>query len=386
MLPELKYFPVNWVDGMKISEAHFDHLQNFVADNLRDTAASRITNFNYGLLPPAPGERTSLDLSVSTDQAKLIRVKVLSCRAITPGGARIEILRDEENKNFILSQLEDKFELDDSGEKSLDIVVFVNPFNRVPVGQPDPQESPLRHPFSMPDFKIEILPTSQINHLKPGAFQITVARLDVNAGVIQLNEQYIPPSTSLLSSKQLMDEFLKLGTILGETGSHATSIVQKVKSEKQKTDLAINISYLAEKIIFFLADKIAHYRWVVSQQPPIYMIETFVSFAYYFKSATDCQTEKDREQMFTYFQQWTELTPAQFNNTLNALIEIEYNHQNIAAAIHEINNFMNLILKLFKQMSKLKYIGDQPDSGVVIGETIEPKKIDKKPGWSFLTD
>ena len=74
------------------------------------------------------------------------------------------------------------------------------------------------------------------------------------------------------------------------------------------------------------------------------------------------------------------------NNRLNALIEIEYNHQDIGAAVQEINNFMALILKLFKQMSKLKYIGDQPDSGVVIGETVEPKNQAKKPGWSFLTD
>ena len=97
--------------------------------------------------------------------------------------------------------------------------------------------------------------------------------------------------------------------------------------------------YVEVEYFFFLADKIARYRWVVSQQPPIFMIETFVSFAYFFKSATDCQTEKEREQMFTYFQQWTELTPALFNNRLNALIEIEYNHQDIGAAVQEINNF-----------------------------------------------
>lgn len=386
MLPELKYFPVNWVDGMKISEAHFNHMQSFIADNIRDTMALGITNFNYGLLPPAPGEKSSLDIAFSADQAKLLRVKVLTCRAVTPGGARIEIRNDDEHKNFNLTQLENKFNVEDATEKNYDIVISVNPFNRIPVGQPDPEESPIRHPYSSSDYKLEILPSSQINHNKPGAFQITLARFEVNGGEVQLNEQYIPPSLSVMSSKRLLDEYLKLGAILGETGSHATAIVQKVKSERQKTDLAVNISYLSEKIVFFLADKIARYRWVLSQLPPIYMLETFVSFAYLFKSATDCQTEKEREQMFTYFQQWTELTPAQFNNRLNALIEIEYNHQDIGAAVKEINNFMTIILKLFKQMIKLKYIGDQPDSGVVIGETVEPKKQDKKPGWSFLTD
>ena len=144
--------------------------------------------------------------------------------------------------------------------------------------------------------------------------------------------------------------------------------------------------YIAEKIVFFLADKVARYRWTISQLPPVFMFETFLSFAYLFKSAFDCQTEKEREQMFTYFQQWTDLSPAQFQSRLTGVIEIEYNHQDIAAAIFEIKTFTSVMVKLFHQMSKLKYIGDQPDSGVVIGETVEPKKSEPKRGWSFLND
>ena len=74
MQPEIKYFPVNWVDGMKISEAHFNHLQSFTIDNVRDAIAFGITNYNYGLLQPAPGEKTSLDIAIGFDQSKLIRV------------------------------------------------------------------------------------------------------------------------------------------------------------------------------------------------------------------------------------------------------------------------------------------------------------------------
>lgn len=387
MLPDIKKLPVNWTDGMKISEVHFNQLQDALGEAIRDGAAQLVTDYNYGLLPPAPGSKTSLELVMNPDQSKMIHLKILTCRAITPGGARIEINNaNEQVQNLFPQGAEVKMKRDDITEKLYDIVISVNPLKRVPVGQPDPEESPTRYPYTQPDYTLEIIPSSQMSSDKPGAFHLTLGKIEIAGAEVSMLDYFIPPCTSVRSSKRLMDEYHKLGNTLGEIGSFATMIVHKVKSEKQKTDLAVNVSYLAEKIIFYLADKIAGYRWRVSQLPPVFLIETFVSFAYLFKSAVDCQTEKDREQMFTYFQQWTELTPAQFTVRLNSLIEIEYNHMKTGEAIREINQFVNLILKLFRQMSKLKYIGDQPDSGIVIGETVEPKKQEKKQGWSFLTD
>jgi hypothetical protein len=210
--------------------------------------------------------------------------------------------------------------------------------------------------------------------------------LRTNGVEVVVDYNFIPPCTSISSYPKLKQDYQELGGLLGEIGTYATAIVQKVKTEKQKTELALNVNYLAEKIVFFLAEKIAKYRWTVSQQPPVYMIETFLSFAYIIKSCIDCQTEKDRESMITYFQEWTGLSPAQFQKRLNDLIETEYNHQDIAVAIQEIKTFTAVIVKLFKQMSKLKFIGDQVDSGVVIGETREQKKPEPKRGWSFLNE
>src|ERR1035437_5280438 len=91
MLPELKYLPVNWIDGMKISEVHFLQLENSIVDRVRDSAALAITNYNYGLLPPIPGTKTSLTLMVTKDQSGLLRMKLTECRSVTAAGVRIEI-------------------------------------------------------------------------------------------------------------------------------------------------------------------------------------------------------------------------------------------------------------------------------------------------------
>jgi len=387
MLPEIKKLAVHWTDGMKISEVHFNQLQDAMDDSLRDVSAQGLTDFNYGLLPPSPGSKTSLELVMNPDQSKLIHMKLLTCRAITPGGARIEISKaSEQQQNYFPDGAEVRIKKEEVTDKFYDIVISVNPLARIPTGQPDPEESPVRYPYTQPEYRLEVIPSSQMSGDRAGAYHLTIGKIEITAGEVSMVDHFIPPCTSVRSSKRLMDEYFRLGNALGEIGTFATQIVQKVKSEKQKTDLAVNISYLAEKIVFFLADRIAGYRWRVSQLPPVYMVETFVSFAYLFKSAVDCLAERDREQMFTYFQQWTELSPAQFTVRLNTLIETEYNHMKTGEAVKEINHFVQIIIKLFRQMSKLKYIGDQPDSGVVIGETVEPRKPEKKQGWSFLTD
>jgi hypothetical protein len=50
MLPKLEYYPVNWVDGMRIARKHFTESEHFVSDYMRDSTASRLMTYNYGLL------------------------------------------------------------------------------------------------------------------------------------------------------------------------------------------------------------------------------------------------------------------------------------------------------------------------------------------------
>ena len=49
----LTHYPVNWIDGMKLSSSHFIAVQDFVTDSLRDAIALQTTDLNYGLQPVA---------------------------------------------------------------------------------------------------------------------------------------------------------------------------------------------------------------------------------------------------------------------------------------------------------------------------------------------
>jgi hypothetical protein len=74
---------------MKVTEGHLNNEQNFFADQLRDRLALERTSFNHGLLPCSPGQ-TSLEIEINSEW-----IEVSQCRAITIGGARIEIWPNE---------------------------------------------------------------------------------------------------------------------------------------------------------------------------------------------------------------------------------------------------------------------------------------------------
>ena len=96
MVPKIKHNAVNWIDGMKISRSHFSETNNFIFDHLRDGISIQLNTFNYGLLAPLPGEKTSLSFTVKETQSESHKVSLTQCRAVTQGGCRIEVLEGGE--------------------------------------------------------------------------------------------------------------------------------------------------------------------------------------------------------------------------------------------------------------------------------------------------
>src|SRR5690349_4568081 len=112
MLPEMQYHPVNWVDGMKISKKQFIEFENFVTDQARDAVGLQLNNYAYGLIPAPANNQPSLELQIHCDHTQQVGVKLLTCRAVTANGSRIEIVRKEGyTLNTSLNQLLSEFNL-----------------------------------------------------------------------------------------------------------------------------------------------------------------------------------------------------------------------------------------------------------------------------------
>ena len=165
MLINQQHFAVNWVNGMKLTQLHFLKTDLHVQDRVRDTASLALTKHNFGILPPERGAPLSNEIQLLGKIGNSVEVRLLRCNAITAGGCRIAI-NPETLEHQVMSAT---FAVggDEAAEAaehpSYYAVLTVHPFERVPMGEPDPEESPLRHPSTDTYYQLQAIPSAQIN-------------------------------------------------------------------------------------------------------------------------------------------------------------------------------------------------------------------------------
>lgn len=89
MAENIKHFPVNWIDGMKINKNHFITLQDNIEDLVRDARNLGVSELNYGLM--STNLTRPFQYSIFIDAHNELSVSIKLIKAVTPGGGRIEI-------------------------------------------------------------------------------------------------------------------------------------------------------------------------------------------------------------------------------------------------------------------------------------------------------
>ncbi|WP_225000328.1 FHA domain-containing protein [Cesiribacter sp. SM1] len=352
MLP-LKYKFVNWVDGMKISKDHFIALENAVIDRFRDAVGYQLNSLNYGILPATAGSKQPLEIFFSYDHAtRKITLKLLSCFAVTPAGARVEIY-DEGIPGFDMgnSQPALEFEVDGFNTLGYEVVLVVNPFARLAFGYPNPEESPLRNPFIQAAHSLEVIPYPRVNQPEQGPYHLTIGRIEFEAGQPKLSKQYIPPCATIKSSSHLTSLNNRIIKKIDELEATLLKIIQKKRSGSQQTDLDQETCYVAEKVLYFLVTSKDHYKLTSEFEPPHVIVDYNLKLARVLYTALECS--RNKFELLDYYCNWLEWNPGRFESTLNDSLQIKYNHQESFKALKQAEDSYELILSFFEQVWKM---------------------------------
>jgi hypothetical protein len=373
MLPQIKHFPVNWVDGMKISKSHFIQQENAKNDQIRDLAGLLITSYNYGLLPQHNSTKQPLDIQFSSDHAGVVKVKVASCRAITPGGVRIEIT----DQTY---PVEASLQIKEMQVTAYELILVADPFNRTPIGQPNPEESPIRQPFTTTTYRLEILPYPQNYHPEFSAFQLSIGRLRVDGDVVKLSEHYIPPCVQVSSFPRLLAIHNRLQHQLGNAEIAATEVIQKMLSKTSANNVDNAILTIAQQTMTFLANGIDTFRMIYNQQPPLLMVEYFVRWARVISLTLNTLLRKDREDLLNYLHAWFELAPREVENLLRSLLTLEYSHNESQDALAKVEIFAEKVVQLLQKLGEMQHSRDFAEKPKVFGWLVvntegKPKQV-----------
>jgi hypothetical protein len=285
-----------------------------------------------------------------------------------------------------MAEIISQYNLPPQKDQLFNIILSVNPFVRVPAGEPLLEEMPPRHPYTYPDYHLNIVPATAVNHQDFHSAHLVIGRIHFAHSELKQAQEYIPACTAVISYLPLTSWYNQFGKLLGSIENSVFRIIQKIKSKNQRITLTDSISFLMERLAFTLAEGLFTFQAIVPQQPPVYMISFLVKIAHNIKTVLNCLTDMEREEILGYFGEWSELTPGVIDQKLTAVIRLSYDHLEIAASLTATHDLLSVIDNLFSTLSQLEYIPKRKGQAVFIVENPvhTPSQEPAKPRWSPL--
>ncbi len=372
--------PVNWIDGMKVNKNHFIATDNNIAQQVRNTYLSFITPFNYGLLLQSEGNVTPLKIIIDIDNQAYIHVKVLNCSAITRGGSRIDIQNNYFSDNDLSEAMPQvKIGTENPINEDYFIALTVNPFERVPSGVPDVEETPPRLPNVLPRYNLSIHTKNELDTVR-NENSLIIGKLHIVNNKPEIDESFIPPCQTIFSHPNLVEYHAQLVKVMGQIEIDIIDILHGIKDKKQSTSIAGTVEDVSNAILTFIGVHMVEFRNIAKYHPPVYIFEQIAALARTIINAINKQSSADREEFLNYVKDWSGLAQGVFRGLLNSAVEYEYNHNDINESINCMAPFVNAISKVCNTLSNLDFIGKKKDRHIFVKEQKE------KPGNSFLVD
>lgn len=369
---------------MKINRQNFINSETAFYDAIHEGIAVPLTNYNYGLLKPDEDQKSSLVMDVVKSQADNFLLKLTVCKAITSKGLRIDI-NPETSSELTLSEKIDFSSYKNNTGLQFFVLVSADHTERVPFGQPSPEETPARHPFAGPLYKLHMLEASEVNHKTLGRNHLCIGKFKVKNEELVWDTSYIPPSSTIQSFQLLKQHYNSMAGNLNNIQTATYNIIQKVINKNQNSPLAFNIKYICEKIVFVVSSMFFSFRFRLGQLPPIELVNHIVLVANQFKMALDFLPEKEKEDLQLYFKEWIEISPGKFDEMLAAVIEVDYDHENIHQTLLPLMEFLNVSSDLFQKLDELELIGRRKETNAFVREISgSQSSAPKKKGFSLL--
>ena len=377
MIEDIKHFRVNWIDGMKISKDHFNDLQNYAQEIVKDTTSVFLKKDNYGLV----SSHLSLghEYSVNIDIHKNINISIQRLRGIAPNGARIEI-------NSKTLNVEQNLPFQDIVDEKIEegyIMITQNPGQNTAFGEQNLEEVPPRSPYLNNSFLFSFVDAKNIVTSGVVPFQIPIAKIKKENDIWEVNDNYIAPCMTIAADPRLIDFYIYTDAFLKKMERSSVKIVQKIITEEHSNPIADIIQVICTQLLNFLGVNITQLVSEKHQNSPKKVIETIVSIARVMKNHIDTSSPENKEMLLIYFGEWTDLNGGDYENLFTKTINLEYQQYDINLSLEMVNKFMFTLDKLFTILTEVDYIGKKKDSGIFVNENIV-RDNDNSP--TFLTD
>lgn len=378
-----RYHAINWTDGVKITKDHFlESYYNRVA-SAKDYAATRLNSYNYGIIGSGDENLKSLEIETYIHTNERLVLKLQACNAITAGGARI-LFRPEMYGGDLPTATIESSEFDSSGTLDFVVVLTTNPFDLIPVGEPDPEVIPLHHPYALPKISLSIVPQDQLNTNFVDSYFLIVGHVQWKNGVFKIDESYIPPVTRIMYNNDLQAFYKRVCKVMVDLKTNSILINTKNRSKYQNNKLARNTFSLCSKVLDFIGQHQFELNQLGTEEPPIFIASRISILANYLSNELSLMEKSEKEGLLQYYYEWIDIKPSIFESTIGEVMEFRYDHLNILEMINKVDYFIAVMSQLWKKLGQLEYVGQRKENIVISEDRLEVKETQKKRTWSII--
>lgn len=379
-----KYRLVNWVDGMAVDSEHFKQTEDYFIDALCKAHALGINKNTYGLLSLQTGASNANDIEITDQITSSVKILLKKCNAITAGGFYIDYSSESGESLSYIHYFEENKLKDTQQTKWWDVVLTANPFMRVPVGEPDPEATPPRHPDIQTSYKLSIVPSANIQASSLGRYHLVIGKVRERLGRFEVDADFIPPCTTMGSHDSLKRYHADFQKYISSIESNSKKMIGKILNRTNNGPLALHIKMICEEIIRYISVFYFRFRNVGLTEQPINIVNHFSSLAHRIYSAMLFISKSDKEEVLKYFYEWSDVTPGSFEDLLSNTLEIEYQHNNINTLMLQIKTFLAVLSDLWSKLSSLEFIGQHKENIVVSERSQQIEMPRNRGGWSVL--
>lgn len=382
------HYYVNWVDGMKINKSHFLDSDNANIALISKATSISVNQNKYGLLPDIHADESQDSIQLSLDGQKALSIQINRCKAVTLGGYYIDISNETNqllDKSGKFTKVSANFDTENITADGYYVVLDLNPFEKLPIGEANSQEEPPRHPSTIAKYSLAVIPENELNDSTLGNSFLIVGKVSFNGENPELDLNYIPPCYSIQSHQDLVYIYSEIGVFFKSIEKYCLQIIQKIFQKKQSNELAVMVLAISQNVWQYTSAIIPEYHIEDRTASPVKIITKLITLSRIIKNSMDTYIGTGKEELVNYLVDWSDTTQGEFEKLLADMIDIEYKHYDVNQSLGTVAKFSKIMLSLFKKLEELDYIGKKADSNIFVKEEVVAKQ-DVKQRRSFLLD
>jgi len=341
-MSDFNLYSVNWQDGMLISQQHLKDQERYFENLARWYAVS--PGHRWGLVRRSSSGQPALALNPSLSSGRL-RVEVIRCQAVTPGGYYIEI---NESSNDMVSA---KAQVADG---PVPVYISVTPDTRRQVGEPDPAEEVPRVPYLANTYTLHLGEEPSM----PQEQYLPIAELIVSGGEVELSDQYYPPCLSIYADDRLnarvIDLHNRLENLLSLASRAYAAIATAGALSTESSSLQVAFKETMSRLAYHLSATIDDCLTGQSGGHPLDVVVCFKKLFRVFSTLLNLQPGlKDylNEKLFIK-EMKTEVS--RFLAEVDAFLLAGYDHRNIGGQFQMIDETVSTLRAVFGFLAQLK--------------------------------